>query len=135
MRVFFVSNSTCYYFTDELYGLLTAAGYSDVRLCLAYASRCSLEQHYSWLLEHKRGYEYRVVDENGITTTPDVSLEEALGSEDWDVISFDNNARSFASANTEIALSVAEPHFGHLYRFIKERYPPRPLLLARGLGQ
>lgn len=42
MKVLFVSNSTCYYFTDELYGMLTAAGYEDVTLALPYVVGCSI---------------------------------------------------------------------------------------------
>ena len=38
MNVLFVSNSTCYYFTDELMGLFKAAGYTDVPLALTIPS-------------------------------------------------------------------------------------------------
>ena len=123
MRVFFVSNSTCYYFTDELYGMLTAAGYEDVRLCLVYASGCPLEKHYNWWKENHAGYQYRVVDEKGISMTPDFTLERALAMENWDVISFDNNARSFASGDADTAIGIAEPYFGALYKYIQGRFP------------
>ena len=123
VRVFFVSNSTCYYFTDELYGLLTAAGYEDVRLCLAYSSGCPLERHYNWYQENKAEYQYRVVDKSGTTMTPGFSLKQALSKENWDVISFDNNARSFASGDAETALGIAEPYFGNLYKEIKNQFP------------
>ena len=123
MRIFFVSNSTCYYFTDELYGMLTAAGYEDVRLCLAYYSGCSLERHYNRLLENNSEYQYRVVDENGITTTPNITLNQALSMENWDLISFDNNARSFSSGDVEIALGNSKPYFEKLYDYIKKKFP------------
>ena len=123
MRVFFVSNSTCYYFTDELYGMLTAAGYEDVRLCLVYASGCPLERHYNWWKENHAGYQYRVVDKKGITMTPNYTLEQALAMENWDVISFDNNARSFASGDADTAIGIAEPYFGALYKYIQGRFP------------
>lgn len=123
VRVFFVSNSTCYYFTDELYGLLTAAGYDDVRLTLAYYSGCPLEKHYNWLVEKKAGYQLRVVDKNGISMTPNFSLEQALATENWDMISFDNNSRSFSSGDAETAIGIAEPYFGYLYKHIKNQFP------------
>lgn len=128
MRVFFVSNSTCYYFTDELYGLLTAAGYDDVRLCLAYYSGCPLEKHYNWLMEQKAGYQFRVVDKNGITMTPDFSLEQALSTENWDVISFDNNAASFGSGEAAKAIDIAEPYFGKLHEYMKKKFPDARLM-------
>ena len=128
VRVFFVSNSTCYYFTDELYGLLTAAGYDDVRLCLAYYSGCPLEKHYNWLMEQKAGYQFRVVDKNGITMTPDFSLEQALSTENWDVISFDNNAASFGSGEAAKAIDIAEPYFGKLHEYMKKKFPDARLM-------
>ncbi len=123
LRIFFVSNSTCYYFTDELYGLLTAAGYEDVRLCLAYYSGCSLEKHYNWLLENKAEYQYRVVDKNGVSTYANVSLNQALAKENWDLISFDNNARSFSSGDVETSLGNAKPYFEKLYQYIQNKFP------------
>ena len=48
MNVLFVSNSTCNYFRDELYGMLEAVGYRDINLCLTYYSGCKIHQHYAW---------------------------------------------------------------------------------------
>jgi len=123
LNVFFVSNSTCYYFTDELYGMLKAAGYEDVTLGLVYDSGCSLEKHYTWLQEDRPGYQFRVVDRRGISMTPNYSLKAALATKNWDVISFDNNARSFASGDTETSLANAEPYFGQIYKYISKSFP------------
>ena len=54
MIVLFVSNSTCYYFTDELMGLLKAAGYENVTLALTYYSGCSVKCHHRWLMEEAK---------------------------------------------------------------------------------
>ena len=59
LNVFFVSNSTCYYFTDELYGLLRAAGYDQVTLALVYYGGCSIKQHYEWVKDAVSKYELR----------------------------------------------------------------------------
>ncbi len=128
LNVFFVSNSTCFYFTDELYGMLTAAGYKDVTLALAYYSGCPLEKHYNWLQKDEAGYQFRVVDEKGVNMYPNYSLKMALAAKNWDVISFDNNARSFASGNAETAISIAEPYFGQLHKFMKNQYPDARLM-------
>lgn len=123
MNVLFVSNSTCYYFTDELMGLLQAAGYEDVTLALVYYSGCSIQRHHQWYLEGVKNYQFRVLTKDGLEVLPQYGLEDALGYCHWDVISFDNNARSFASGDTETALGNAEPWFGELYGWIHERFP------------
>lgn len=123
MNVFFVSNSTCYYFTDALYGMLTAAGYENVTLALNYYSGCSIMKHYEWWKTKKAGYQLRVLDRDGLHITENVSLRDALQTKNWDFISFDNNARSFASGNVAISLSMAEPFFGKLYAQIKAQFP------------
>lgn len=128
LNVFFVSNSTCYYFTDELYGLLTAAGYEDVTLALAYYSGCPLEKHYNWLQQDKAGYQLRIVDENGIQMKQDFSLRMAMNIKNWDVISFDNNSASFGFGNAETAIDIAEPYFGKLHEYMKKNFPDARLM-------
>jgi len=123
VNVFFVSNSTCYYFTDELYGLLTAAGDDDVNLSLVYYSGCSVQRHHLWWKEKKSAYQLRVLDRNGLTVFPDTSLADALATQSWDFISFDNNARSFSSGDTATSLAQAEPWFGELFSEISALHP------------
>ena len=123
MNILFVSNSTCYYFRDELYGLLTAAGYEDVTLALTYYSGCSIKKHYDWWKSGEANYEFRVCDKDGEHIYEGYSLEAALGFRNWDVISFDNNAGSFASGEIATSLANAEPYFGELFAGIKEQFP------------
>ena len=123
LNVFFVSNSTCYYFTDELYGLLTAAGYENVTLALNYYSGCPIKTHYEWWKAGLAGYQLRILDKDGLHVTENVSLKGALELYNWDVISFDNNARSFASGEVLTSLANAEPYFGMLYKDLKEQFP------------
>ncbi len=123
MNIFFVSNSTCYYFTDELYGLLSAAGYEDVTLALVYYSGCSIQRHYEWMKESASNYEFRVIDKEGLHISADRSLMAALSEKKWDVISFDNNARTFGSGDIQTALELTEPYFGALFTQIQEMFP------------
>ena len=123
LNVFFVSNSTCYYFTDELMGMLQAAGYEDVTLGLVYSSGCSIEKHWQGAQSGEAFYEFRVLDKYGLHSYPGYSLEDALAAYDWNVISFDNNARSFASGDVQTSLANAEPYFGQLLAFVQERKP------------
>jgi len=123
LNVFFVSNSTCYYFTDELYGLLKAAGYKKVNLALVYYSGCSIQRHYEWYRVSNKGYQLRIINENGLQIYEDQSLIESMRRKNWDVISFDNNARTFASGDTKTALGITEPYFGLLFRELKGLFP------------
>jgi hypothetical protein len=123
MNVFFVSNSTCYYFADELYGMLAAAGHENSCLGLVYFSGCSIRRHYEWLQKGEANYSFRVTDGKGLHITKDYSLAEALSYKDWNVISFDNNARTFAAGEKEAALALTEPYFGLLFEHIQGRFP------------
>lgn len=123
MNVFFVSNSTCYFFTDELFGLLSAAGHDDATLALVYYGGCSVRQHCEWLRESASNYEFRVIDKNGLHTSPNRSLISALGEKDWDVISFDNNALTFAAGEMQAALDITEPYFGELLSKLQKQFP------------
>ena len=122
-NVLFVSNSTCYYFTDELIGILQAAGYEDVNLCLLYYSCCSLKQHYTWYQTGEANYEFRILNKDGLTSIENYSLQDTLRMYNWDVVSFDNNARSFASGDVQTSLAEAEPYFGELLTSIKRQFP------------
>ena len=123
MNVFFVSNSTCYYFTDELYGMLSASGREDATLALVYYGGCSVQQHYEWMRDSESNYEFRVIDKAGLHVTRDMGLAAAMSIKNWDVISFDNKARTFASGDAKIALELTEPYFGMLFSDLRERFP------------
>lgn len=52
-----------------------------------YIGGCGLQKHLSNLRKEKKAYSYRKVDENGEkTTTPKVSIQQALADEEWDYI-------------------------------------------------
>ena len=123
MKVLFISNSTCYYLADELYGLLSAAGYGNAVLGLVYKAGCSVQQHEIWRREGAANYQFRIWDQNGYRTVDHYSLQDALDYAAWDVISFDNNAASFASGDIQQSLDQAEPYFGELYRAVYQQHP------------
>jgi len=123
LNILFVSNSTCYYFPDELLGVLTAAGYKDVTLAVTYYSGCSIQKHHDWYQENASNYEFRVWSTAGNQSYPNYSLENALYYKNWDVVSFDNNSRSFSSFDVQTSIEQAEPAFGELLGMIKEKLP------------
>lgn len=123
MNILFVSNSTCYYFPDELLGVLTAAGYTDVTLAVTYASGCSIQKHHAWHQEGAGNYEFRIWSSEGSQSFQNYTLENALYYKNWDVVSFDNNSRSFSSFDVQTSIEQAEPYFGELLGQIKEKLP------------
>jgi len=123
LNILFISNSTCYYFPDELYGMLTAAGYDDVTLALTYYSGCSIQKHHQWYMENAANYEFMVWSKDGVQKLENYSMENALYYKNWDVVSFDNNSRSFSSFDVQTSIEQAEPYFGELLGEIKEKLP------------
>ena len=123
MNVFFVSNSTCYYFTPCLFGMLNEVGLGDCKLALVYYGGCSIQQHCEWLRDDLPNYQFRVIDKDGLHIYPQYSLKQALSTDKWDVISFDNNAKSFASGDMKTALTITEPYFNELFGKVKEMHP------------
>ncbi len=102
-------------------GLFAAAGRKDVTLALLYSSGCPVKRHWEWFEAGEKKYQYRVYDPSGFHVTENFGLADALSETKWDVVSFDNNARSFASGRMETALSLTEPYFEKLFSAIRER--------------
>lgn len=123
LNVLFVSNSTCNYFRDELLGMLEAAGYQDVNLCLTYYSGCRVQQHYEWWLKDEHNYDFRICSSQGTKNYEAYSLQGALDYADWDIISFDNSARTFASGDVKTSFALIEPYFGKLLEDIRAQKP------------
>ena len=44
LNILMIGSSFCYYYVEELYGMLTAAGYKDVNVCNVYYSGGTLAQ-------------------------------------------------------------------------------------------
>ena len=123
LNVLFVSNSTCNYFRDELLGMLEAAGYKDVNLCLTYYSGCRVEQHYQWWVNEEHNYDFRICSSQGTKHIEAYSLQWALDYADWDIISFDNSARTFGSGDVNTSFGFIEPYLGKLLEDIRAQQP------------
>lgn len=123
MNVFFISNSTCYFFTDELYEMLVTAGYEDVNLCLVYYSGCSLKTHYEWWQSDEANYRFCVWNKDGYQATEGYSLKKALDYLPWDVIVFSGNSKAYESLDTETSLAGMEPYLAALLKDIRNMYP------------
>ncbi len=124
MNVLFINNSCSYYFLDELYGMLTAAGYENVNLCLTYYSGCSLKQHYEFWQSKQAPYKFRVANKNGITMTPNVDLDTALRSYNWDIIATACSGASFQSGDAQTAYKAdTDPYLGKILDYVQGLFP------------
>ena len=81
-KILFVSNSFGVDSTRYLYGICRGAGVK-VKVVTLYIGGCSLYRHYRNMLSGEKAYEYFI---NGIDSGLKVSLQEALLSDEWDVI-------------------------------------------------
>ena len=128
MNILLIGNSYSYYWCDELYGMLAAAGYENAKIYNVYYSGCKFYQHWEWLVNHENHYQLFCNDKNGRKGTSDVDLPYCLSRENWDVISFDNNAATFGSGNAATAIDICEPYFGKLHAYMKKNFPDARLL-------
>ncbi len=109
LNILLIGHSFCHWFTDELYGMLTAAGIK-ARVCNLYYSGCLLESHHQWLINDEANYEeFATIDETGRQEVADISMRQAIATQNWDVISlqpgidFYNRTASVMLEDTAIA--------------------------------
>jgi len=128
MKILLIGNSYSYYWTDELWGLLNAAGYKNVRISNLYYSGCTFEKHWNWYLENAA--EQTLFTVCGSARVEDrqaqhgVNLRHALEADQWDLISFQQSNR-YASANDggEAHRSSIQKHLPQLYELVHSKFP------------
>ncbi len=119
MRVLAISNSFGVDANRYLYQIARAEGV-DIQVATLYIGGCSLEKHYRNMIGDKREYELYY---NGMATGFFVTMEEALLSRPWDVITLQQ-----ASHFSPIP-STYEPYATSLYDYVKECQPKAKILI------
>ena len=127
LKVLMVGNSFCNYFTDELYGMLTAAGKPAV-IANVYFSGCSLYRHVRDYKENIYEFEFYVTDGNGRRKETNVGLAHCLDADDWDVISIQNHFYPNLTADYAGALEVSTTNAPELVKIIRSHKPAARLL-------
>ena len=84
MNILMIGNSLCYYYVEELYGMLEATGIK-ANVCNVYYSGCSIAQHWAWWKSGEANYDFFVTNENGRVKTTSTDLEWCLQQQNWDV--------------------------------------------------
>ena len=123
LNILFIGDSSCHYWTEELWGLLNAAGYENVNVCNLYKSGCTLKMYWNGNKNNTADYEFRTANANGLTEVEGYTLQDALKEYKWDVISFQNSKTTMSSNNVETALGNIRPYLGDLLSLAKQYNP------------
>ena len=118
LKVLMIGNSFCYYFTDELYGMLKAAGIEAV-IADVYFSGCSLFRHVRDYKEKINEFEFYVTDRNGRRKEKDVGLAHCLDADDWDIISIQNHFYPNLTADFAGAAEVTSVNAPELVKIVR----------------
>ena len=123
LNILMIGSSGCYYYVEELYGLLEAAGIK-ANVCNVYYSGCQLYQHYNWWVGKQSNYEFFCTNEEGRKKTPGVSLEWCLAQQEWDVLSLqESSLGAFRELTVEQAMADREVYLTELYGYLKDQFP------------
>ena len=124
MNILFIGDSSCHYWTDELWGLLDAAGYKNVNVCNVYYDGCTLKQYWTFHEENATKFDFRTVSSAGRKSQKDFTLAGAVQMYNWDVISFQNSKSAiYRGGDKAGALATTEPYLSNLYGYVHEQYP------------
>lgn len=123
LNILLIGHSFCYYFTDELYGMLEAAGIK-ARVCNLYYSGCLLESHHEWWKTDAANYQdFVTVDETGRKNTGEgISLREAIATQNWDIISLQPGI-DFYNRTAAVMLNDTQTARTELLGFLKQKFP------------
>ena len=133
LNLFFVGNSYSYYWLGELWSLLDAAGYENVRVCDVYYSGCSFKKHWEWYQSGEANYTYFQIFESAERKAwKDVSMEECLSYANWDFIGFQQTGSPMYDGGVEKGEQKFEESvrtwLPNLYRALYEKFPQAKFL-------
>jgi len=125
LNILLIGNSYSYYWCDELYGMLAAAGWEDAKVYNVYYSGCSFDKHWNWLVNGETNYSLFCSDKNGRRQDANVGMTYCLSRQNWDVISFQQSGKYVygTSGSEENLRNSINEHLPLLYGYVKERFP------------
>ncbi len=122
LKILMIGNSFCYYYVDELYGMLKAVG-TEAEVWNLYYSGCKVDQHWNWYLEDQANYQLFKTSKNGRQEYPGSTLKGALAKQNWDVISLQQHFTPAGTATYEGALKGCTPYVEKLCGMIRKARP------------
>lgn len=125
LNILLIGNSYSYYWCDELYGMLAAAGHENAKIYNVYYSGCSFDKHWNWLENHETNYQLFCNDKNGRRKDDGVGMTYCLSRQNWDIISFQQSGKYVYGENgsEENLRNSINEHLPLLYKYVHERYP------------
>ena len=122
LNILMIGSSYCYYYVEELWGMLDAAGIK-ARVCNAYYSGCPLKSHWEWWKSGEAHYEFFVTDENGRVKTESANLEYCLKQGNWDIISLQEGGGNLRKNGATQHFAITQKYLDDLWGYIKEQFP------------
>ena len=123
LNILMIGSSFCYYYVEELYGMLTAAGYKNVNVCNVYQSGCPLESHWQWWKSGEANYYYYTTNENGRNEVYPANLEYCLKQRNWDVISLQESSSRVRNSGVQAHVALTRTYLTDLWGYLKEQFP------------
>ena len=122
LNILMIGSSFCYYYVEELWGMLNASGIK-AKVCNVYYSGCPLKSHWDWWKNGESNYEFFVTDENGRVRTEKTNLEYCLKQANWDIISLQESTHQIRNNGAENHFNNTKNMLTDLWGYIKEQYP------------
>lgn len=119
MKILAIGNSFSTDATRYLYGIARADGVK-VKVVNLYIGGCSLYRHYRNMLSGEKAYAFEL---NGMGSGLSVSMKEALLSDEWDVVTFQQCSPHSFKAETY------EPYLSRLAEYVREHAPKARLYI------
>ncbi len=123
MKLLLIGNSYSYYWTDELYQILAAAGDEDAVVCNIYYSGCSFDRHVKWWREGESEYTVNIHDKNGRTSIKKTTFETGLNYAKWDKIGFQQSGRYIYGGGEALHDKMIGDFLPELYEKVRARNP------------
>ena len=122
LNILMIGSSFCYYYVEELHGMLKAAGIRS-NVCNVYYSGCPLEKHWTWWKLGEAHYQYFMTNDSGRTKTDARSLNWCLQQKNWDVISLQESTSRIYTPGAEKHLETSKRWRTDLWKHLKEQFP------------
>ncbi len=123
MNLIFIGNSNCYYWIDELWGLMDAAGYKKLTVCNVYYSGCKFSQHWEWLRGNEANYEFFYMTSEGRRSVKNVDLQYCLNYKNWDAITFCHSQGVIYREGEEAYKKTVSSYFPQILKYVQEKFP------------
>lgn len=118
--------SNSHYFTDELYGLLAAAGVK-AKVCNLMKSSTGINAFYDHWKKDERVFQLITHDENGKSVIEGVSFDDVLQLYNWDVFNMQEGSAPHRTTTPEKAAEDRRLAHSELVAHVREKLPKAAL--------